>query len=113
MSTRKFLIMALAIIAFAGSSAYAQMSDSMMANNKTKAKTVSKNKMGMQAMQNAVKFKVRVENISDPAGMTASNGAKFPFALSPGLFVLSAGKGVLFTEGKPARANGLEMQAED
>jgi hypothetical protein len=29
------------------------------------------------------------------------------------MFVLSAKKGVLFTEGKPARANGLEMQAED
>src|SRR5215475_5799869 len=59
------------------------------------------------------KFTVRVENISDPAGMTASNGAKFPFALSPGLFVLSAKNAALFTEGKPARANGLEMQAED
>jgi len=59
------------------------------------------------------RFTVRVENISDPAGMTASNGATFPFALSPGMFVLSAKNAALFTEGKPARANGLEMQAED
>jgi hypothetical protein len=58
------------------------------------------------------KFTVRVENISNPEGMTASNGAKFPFALSPGLFVLSDKNAPLFTEGKPAR-NGLEMQAED
>ena len=58
------------------------------------------------------KFKVRVENISNPEGMTASNGSKFPFALSPGMFVLSDKKGALFTEGKRA-ANGLEMQAED
>ncbi len=35
------------------------------------------------------KFTVRVENISDPEGITASNGVKFPFALSPGMFVLS------------------------
>ncbi|HYU98453.1 MAG TPA: spondin domain-containing protein [Pyrinomonadaceae bacterium] len=56
------------------------------------------------------KFMVRVENISNP--MTASNGQKFPFALSPGMFVLSDKKAPLFAEGKPAR-NGLEMQAED
>ena len=60
----------------------------------------------------ATKFTVRVENISDPEGMMASNGAKFPFALSPGMFVLDAKNNPLFTEGKPAR-NGLEMQAED
>lgn len=59
------------------------------------------------------KFTIRVENISNPAGMTASNGEKFPFALSPGIFVLSEKSAVLFTEGKAARKNGLEMQAED
>lgn len=59
------------------------------------------------------KFRIRVENISNPAGMTAANGEKFPFALSPGMFVLSEKSAPLFTEGKPARKNGLEMQAED
>jgi hypothetical protein len=59
------------------------------------------------------KFTVRMENISNPAGMTASNGEKFPFALSPGMFVLSEKSAALFTEGKAARKNGLEMQAED
>jgi hypothetical protein len=59
------------------------------------------------------KFTIRVENISNPAGMTASNGEKFPFALSPGMFVLSEKSAALFTEGKAARKNGLEMQAED
>ena len=57
----------------------------------------------------ATRFKIRVENISNPAGMTASNGEKFPFALSPGMFVLSEKNAALFTEGKPARQNGLEM----
>lgn len=61
----------------------------------------------------ATKFKVRVENISNLEGMTASNGEKFPFALSPGMFVLSEKNAPLFTEAKPARKNGLEMQAED
>ena len=60
-----------------------------------------------------VKFTVRVENISNPEGMTASNGQKFPFALSPGMFVLTDKTAPLFTEGKPARKNGLEMQSED
>ncbi len=59
------------------------------------------------------RFKIRVENISNPEGMTAANGQKFPFALSPGMFVLSEKNAPLFTEGKPARKNGLEMQAED
>lgn len=59
------------------------------------------------------KFTIRIENISKPEGMTASNGQKFPFALSPGLFVLSEKNGALFTDHKPARNNGLEMQAED
>ena len=61
----------------------------------------------------STKFTVRVENISNAEGMTASNGQKFPFALSPGMFVLSDKNAALFTEGKPARKNGLEMQAED
>jgi hypothetical protein len=59
------------------------------------------------------KFTVRLENISSPEGMMASNGQKVPFALSPGLFVLSDKSAPLFSEGKPARKNGLEMQAED
>lgn len=59
------------------------------------------------------KFTIRVENISNPEGMTASNGAKVPFALSPGMFVLSEKNAPLFIEGKPALKNGLEMQAED
>jgi len=58
------------------------------------------------------KFTVRVENISVPDGQTASNGAKFSFALSPGLWVLNDKKSGLFTEGKPA-SKGLESQAED
>jgi len=61
----------------------------------------------------STKFTVRVENISNLEGMTASNGQKFPFALSPGMFVLSDKNAALFTERKPARKNGLEMQAED
>jgi len=61
----------------------------------------------------STKFTVRVENISSPEGMTASNGQNFPFALSPGMFVLSDKSAPLFREGKPAHKNGLEMQAED
>ena len=59
------------------------------------------------------RFTVKVENISSAEGMTASNGMKFPFALSPGMFVLSTKKVPLFTEGKMGGGNGLEMQAED
>jgi hypothetical protein len=58
------------------------------------------------------KFTVRIENISSAEGQVASDGTKWPFALSPGMFVLNE-KNVLFTEGKRAKANGLEAQAED
>src|SRR4030095_15065996 len=59
------------------------------------------------------KFTVKVENISHAEGMTDSNGMKCPFALSPGMFVLSTKKAPLFREGNMAGSNGLEMQAED
>jgi hypothetical protein len=59
------------------------------------------------------RFIVRVENISDPQGQTAQTGDRWPFALSPGMFVLTAKRGVLFREGEVAPANGLEAQAED
>lgn len=65
-----------------------------------------------RASKAATKFTVRVENISSADGQMASDGTKWPFALSPGLFVLND-KNVLFTEGRPARPNGLEAQAED
>jgi len=58
------------------------------------------------------KFTVRVENISNPEGYAASNGERWPFALSPGMFVLNSRKSMLFTEGKPA-SMGLQSQAED
>ncbi len=58
------------------------------------------------------KFTVRVENISTPNGQTASDGTRWSFALSPGLWVLNDKKSGLFTEGRPA-SKGLESQAED
>ncbi len=58
------------------------------------------------------KFTVRIENISSADGQIASDGTKWPFALSPGLFVLNPRNGFLFKEGKPANS-GLEAQAED
>ena len=59
-----------------------------------------------------VTFKVRIENISSPEGQTASDGTRWPFALSPGLYAVNEKGVVLFREGKRAGA-GLEAQAED
>lgn len=61
----------------------------------------------------ATKFKVRIENIASPEGQTASDGTKWPFAVSPGEYVLDSRSDLLFTPGKKARPNGLEAQAED
>src|SRR6266545_4557753 len=59
-----------------------------------------------------VKFTVRIENISSADGQTASDGTRWPFALSPGMWVLHDKKSPLFTEGKKASSR-LEAQAED
>ena len=58
------------------------------------------------------KFAVRIENISSGDGQTASDGAKWPFALSPGLWVATDKDMTLLKEGQAA-SKGLEMQAED
>src|SRR6266567_5803275 len=61
-----------------------------------------------------VRFTVRIENISNKDGFTASTGTKFPFALSPGLWVVHGKLDVrLLKMGVRASVNGLEMQAED
>lgn len=59
-----------------------------------------------------VKFTVRIENVSNKDGLTAKDGAKWPFALSPGMYVLHEREVRLFREGHKA-VNGLEAQAED
>jgi len=68
-----------------------------------------------QTMRKGVtKFKVRVENISNADGFTASNGAKWPFAISPGAYSIHRGSGnPLFKPGTYAGHTGLEAQAED
>ena len=60
-----------------------------------------------------INFKVRIENISSADGQTASNGVKWPFALSPGFYVVLEGPSFVFTEGRPCSTIGLEAQAED
>lgn len=58
------------------------------------------------------KFKVRIENVSDSDGLMTTGGAKYPFALSPGMFVVTNQKTDFFKVGKKA-GEGLERQAED
>lgn len=63
---------------------------------------------------NDVRFTVRIENISTKDGQTASNGTKWSFAVSPGMWVSHKQLDVrLLKEGGNAKVNGLEMQAED
>jgi hypothetical protein len=57
-------------------------------------------------------FKVTIENVSNKDGLTAADGSKYPFALSPGLYLVSSGKMEIFKQGKRA-GSGLEEQAED
>ncbi len=58
-------------------------------------------------------FKEQIENISSPDGQTASDGSKWPFALSPGIWVVHGQEVKLFTTDKKDTGMGLEAQAED
>lgn len=58
-------------------------------------------------------FKVRIENTASPDGQLASDGSRWPFALSPGLWVVHEKKAPLFKTGKKDAGKGLEAQAED
>jgi hypothetical protein len=74
--------------------------------------TVAAKPRGAKKAARQVTFKVRIENVSSPEGQTASDGTRWPFALSPGLYVVNEKGAVLFREGRRASA-GLEAQAED
>ena len=57
-------------------------------------------------------FKVKIENIGSADGLASADGTKYPFALSPGLFVVNHKKQYFFDENKKADM-ALELQAED
>lgn len=62
-------------------------------------------------MDKGTKFTVRIENVSSADGQVAKDGTKWPFALSPGLWVLHKREVRLFREGVAANG-GLEELAE-
>jgi hypothetical protein len=76
------------------------------------AQTLAAKPKGAKKAARQVMFRVRIENISSPDGQTASDGTRWPFALSPGLYVVGEKGVALFREGHKADA-GLEAQAED
>lgn len=63
--------------------------------------------------EKATKFTVRVENITQADAFTASNGAKWSLAFSPGTAVVHTDKAPIFSEGTKDRSKGLEAQSED
>ncbi len=64
------------------------------------------------AKKKQANFKVRIENISNSDGLQATDGSKYPFALSPGMYVVTNDKMNFFKVDKKA-SDGLELQAED
>jgi hypothetical protein len=59
-----------------------------------------------------VHFKVLIENISDKNGLTAQDGSKYRFGLSPGVYTLGKNAESLFKDGAKASA-AIESMAED
>lgn len=76
------------------------------------AQTLVAGAKGAKKSARGVTFRVRIENVSSPEGQTASDGTRWPFALSPGLYVVNEKGAALFREGRKA-GGGLEAQAED
>ncbi len=73
---------------------------------------VQANAVAYGKVKNQKTFKVRIENISAADGVTTEGGAKYPFALSPGLFVVNHRKNYFFSDGDRADT-ALEALAED
>jgi hypothetical protein len=73
---------------------------------------VQTNVLAFGRVKNQKTFKVRIENISAADGVITEGGAKYPFALSPGLFVVNHRKNYFFNTGEKAD-QALEAQAED
>jgi hypothetical protein len=73
---------------------------------------VQTNVLAFGRVKNQKTFKVRIENISAADGVITEGGAKYPFALSPGLFVVNHRKNYFFNIGEKAD-QALEAQAED
>lgn len=63
-------------------------------------------------VKNQRTFKVRIENISAGDGVLTDGGMRYPFALSPGLFVVNHRRNYFFDDGERASA-ALESLAED
>lgn len=57
-------------------------------------------------------FEVTIENVAT-AGTLTGGGRPIPVVLSPGAFAVHSKPAPIFTEGQPARTNGLESLAED
>jgi hypothetical protein len=68
----------------------------------------------MSGSDKAITFKVRIDNISTPDILKSMSGQTAPVGLSPGVFVIYAGKeNPVFIPGHKDHGVGLEMQAED
>lgn len=65
------------------------------------------------ASDQPTKFSIRVENITKPEAFTASNGAKWSLAFSPGTAVVHTDSAPIFASGQKDRGQGLEAQSED
>jgi hypothetical protein len=61
----------------------------------------------------AVKFTIRVENVTKSDAFTATNGVKWSLAFSPGTAIVHTVNAPIFTSGKKDRGQGLEAQSED
>lgn len=92
MFKQKFIILAIATLVAVSASTAA------FAGGNTKAKRAT--------------FKIRVENISNGDGVAGQDNTKYPFALSPGFYIVSNKRSQLFETGKRA-SKQLEAQAED
>lgn len=81
--------------------------------NVTTAAFLSMAGLAMANGDTPTKFTIKVENITKPDAFTASNGAKWSLAFSPGTALVHTNNAPIFTGGQKDRGQGLEAQSED
>src|SRR4051812_22190364 len=79
----------------------------------TLALLVSIPALAQEGGAHAVRFSIRVENVSTSQTLTLSNGSTAPAPTAPILWTISKTGTPPFTAGTPDRGQGLEALAED
>ncbi|WP_435157514.1 spondin domain-containing protein [Haladaptatus sp. DFWS20] len=106
--SRRRLLQRTAQLGVGGVAASSLLTASRIANAQNETRT-----QGEGPQTGAVRFRVRIENVSSETTLQPSEGQPQPVPLSPGGYAVFMGSNPLFTPGEQDRDQGVEGIAED